>query len=115
MWDYIEKDYSIYYGKQVVVFYKYNMNDKLKSVCGKLKGIYKPYHDICFSEISILLNDKYNHTTLVCSNLIDKIFLDITKKTHNNFNIVKPYIEKKTNSDIIYNIMQFLEYDYIEI
>lgn len=115
MWNYTDKDYSMYYGKQLVVYFRSKKDAPLQIVSGKLNTITQPYHDICLSEVAISISDCNNHVIIICSNLIENIYLDISDRTKNAFNIIKPLILKKTNRDILFHISLFLTHDYIEL
>lgn len=115
MWNYKDINYKIHYGKEVVIVYKYAINEPCLYIFGKLKCISEPIHDIQYTELTISVDDYRNHVSVICSNLIENVYLDKTKTTHESFYKVLPLLNKKLNRDCIYSIFQFLKKDYEEI
>mgnify|MGYP001304597864 FL=1 len=74
-------------------------------------------YGVCYliRELTIAVNDFENHVSIICTNSIEHIYLNRTEETQYLLKLLRPYIEKKTNSDIFNNIALFLTYDHIEI
>ena len=81
MWNYKIVNYKKYYGKEVVIVYKYAINEPCLYIFGKLKCISEPIHDIYYTELTISVDDYRNHVSVICSNLIENVYLDKTKTT----------------------------------
>jgi len=115
MWNHKIVNYKKYYGKNVAIVYKYATDEPSHYIFGKLKCIYEPIHDIQYTELTISVDDYLNHVSVICSNLIENVYLDKTKTTHESFYKILPLLNKKINRDCIYSIFQFIKKDYEEI
>lgn len=127
MWKYDNIEYSQHYGKKVIVAYRDNTSSTINHIYGKLKFITSPQYSqstldknqygVCYliRELTIAVNDFENHVSIICTNSIEHIYLNRTEETQYLLRLLRPYIEKKTNSDIFNNIALFLTYDHIEI
>ena len=115
MWNHKIVNYKKYYGKNVAIVYKYATDEPSHYIFGKLKCIYEPIHDIQYTELTISVDDSLNHVSVICSNLIENVYLDKTKTTHESFYKILPLLNKKLNRDCIYSIFQFIKKDYEEI
>jgi hypothetical protein len=115
MWNHKIVNYKKYYGKNVAIVYKYATDEPSHYIFGKLKCIYEPIHDIQYTELTISVDDSLNHISVICSNLIENVYLDKSKTTRESFYKVLPLLNKKLNRDCIYSIFQFIKKDYEEI
>ena len=109
MWNHKIVNYKKYYGKNVAIVYKYATDEPSHYIFGKLKCIYEPIHDIQYTELTISVDDSLNHVSVICSNLIENVYLDKTKTTHESFYKILPLLNKKLNRDCIYSIFQFIK------
>ena len=102
MWNHKIVNYKKYYGKNIAIVYKYATDEPSHYIFGKLKCIYEPIHDIQYTELTISVDDSLNHISVICSNLIENVYLDKTKTTHESFYKILPLLNKKLNRDCIY-------------